>query len=95
MGASLAERCRLFELPFCLAKTWPYEGKSDVEIGAGGWDFERINRRYAWHLRILDEQPGGALRNDAAAKALLRWAAVERAAWLEVVPNGPRLMFPS
>jgi len=44
---------------------------------AGAWDFERINRRYVRHLKILGERPGGALRNDATAKALLRWAAAE------------------
>lgn len=43
-----------------------------TEIVPGAWDFERINRRYARHLKILGERPGGALRNDATAKALLR-----------------------
>jgi hypothetical protein len=33
----------------------------------------------------------GALRNNAAAKALLRWAAAEREAWLEAVTNDPLL----
>jgi DNA-binding transcriptional regulator PaaX len=42
-------------------------------------------------LKILHEQPGGALGNEAAAKALLRWAAVERDAWLEAVTNDPLL----
>ena len=55
------------------------------------WDFERTNRRYARHLKILGERPGGALRNDATAKALLRWAAAEREAWLEAVTNDPLL----
>ena len=49
-----------------------------TERAAGAWDFERLNRRYARHLKILDERLGGALRNNAAAKALLRWAAAER-----------------
>ena len=35
--------------------------------------------------------PDGALRNDAAGKALLRWAATEREAWLEAVTNDPLL----
>jgi len=30
-------------------------------------------------------------RNDAAAKALLRWAVAEREAWLEAVTNDPLL----
>ena len=61
------------------------------EIVAGAWDFERINLRYARHLKILGERPGGALRNDATAKGLLRWAAAERKAWLEAVTNDPLL----
>jgi DNA-binding transcriptional regulator PaaX len=43
------------------------------------------------HLKILDQRPVGALPNDAAAKALLRWAAAERAAWLEAVTSDPLL----
>ena len=58
---------------------------SDAETLAGAWDFERINRRYARHLKVLAERPGGALRNDAAAKALLRWAAAERETWLDEI----------
>jgi len=57
---------------------------------AGAWDFERINRCYARHLKILNERPGGALRSDVTAKALLRWAA-EREARLEAVTNDPLL----
>jgi hypothetical protein len=56
-------------------ETWWKERRP--EIVAGAWDFERINRRYARHLKVLAERPGGALRNDTAAKALLRWAAAE------------------
>ena len=74
-----------------LLEAQPCAGESDAEIVAGAWDFERIYRRYARHLKILDERPGGALRNDAAAKALLRWAAAEREAWLEAVTNDPLL----
>jgi DNA-binding transcriptional regulator PaaX len=76
----------------------PGEGGDFAEIVAGAWDFERINRRYARHLKVLAERPGGALRNDAAAKALLRWAAAEREAWLDAVTNDPLLpgrMLPS
>ena len=74
-----------------LLEARPCAGESDAEIVAGAWDFERINRRYARHLKILGERPGGAMRNDAAAKALLRWAATEREAWLEAVTNDPLL----
>jgi DNA-binding transcriptional regulator PaaX len=74
-----------------LLEARPCAGESDAEIVAGAWDFERINRRYARHLTVLEERPDAALRNDAAPKALLRWAAVERQAWLAAVTNDPLL----
>jgi phenylacetic acid degradation operon negative regulatory protein len=74
-----------------LLEARPCAGESDGEIVAGAWDLERINRRYARHLKVLDERPDGVLRNDAAAKALLRWAAAEREAWLDAVTNDPLL----
>jgi DNA-binding transcriptional regulator PaaX len=39
----------------------PGEGGDFAEIVAGAWDFERMNRRYARHLKILEERPGNAL----------------------------------
>lgn len=69
----------------------PCAGESDAEIAAGAWDFERINRRHARYLKVLEERPGGPLRNEAAAKTLLRWAAAEREAWLDAVTNDPLL----
>jgi len=74
-----------------LLEARPCAGESDAEIVSGAWNFEGINRRYARHLNVLGERPGGPLRNDATAKALLRWAAVERQAWLEAVTNDPLL----
>jgi len=74
-----------------LLEARPCAGESDAEIVAGAWDFERIDRRYTRHLKILGERPGGALRNEAAAKALLRWATAEREAWLDAVTNDPLL----
>ena len=74
-----------------LLEARPCAGESDAEIVAGAWDFERINRRYARHLKVLKERPGGATRCDVAAKALLRWAATEREAWLDAVTNDPLL----
>ncbi|MCW5551891.1 MAG: hypothetical protein KIS67_06950 [Verrucomicrobiae bacterium] len=74
-----------------LLEARPCAGESDAEIVAGAWDFERINRRYARHLEVLQERPGGALRTDAAAKALLRWAGAERKAWLGAVTHDPLL----
>jgi len=74
-----------------LLEARPCAGESDAEIVAGAWDWQRINRRYARHLKVLEEHPGGALRNDAAAKAMLRWAATEREAWLDAVTSDPLL----
>lgn len=50
-----------------LLEARPCAGESDAEIVAGAWDFERINRRYARHLKILGERPGGALCNLKSA----------------------------
>jgi phenylacetic acid degradation operon negative regulatory protein len=74
-----------------LLEARPCAGESDAEIVAGAWDFDRINRRHARHLKVLAERPGGALRDDAAAKTLLRWAAAEREAWLDAVTHDPLL----
>ena len=74
-----------------LLEARPCAGESDAEIVTGAWDFERINRRYASYLKILNDRPGGVLRNDAAAKTLMRWAATEREAWLDAVTNDPLL----
>ncbi len=74
-----------------LLEARPCAGESDAEIVAGAWNFDNINRRYTWHLKILDERPGGAPGNEAAAKALRRWAAVEREAWLDAVTDDPLL----
>ena len=68
-------------------------GRDPEERWARPWDGQ-------WRLVLFDvptgqnsqrERPGGALRNDAASKALLRWAAAERHAWLEAVTNDPLL----
>ncbi len=69
----------------------PCAGESDAEIVAGAWDFETINRRYVRYLRVLDYRPGGALKDETAAKMLLRWATAEREAWLTAVSNDPLL----
>ena len=74
-----------------LLEARPCAGESDAEIVAGAWDFERINRAYARHLRVLDERPTGALRDEVVAKALRRWAVAERQAWLDAVSADPLL----
>jgi DNA-binding transcriptional regulator PaaX len=74
-----------------LLEARPCAGESDAEIVAGAWDFERINRRYGRHLKILGERPLGTLGQETAAKALLCWAAAEHEAWLDAVTNDPLL----
>jgi len=74
-----------------LLEARPCAGESDAVIVAGAWDFGRINRRYARHLKVMAERLGNALRTDAAANALLRWAAAERERWLDAVTNDPLL----
>jgi phenylacetic acid degradation operon negative regulatory protein len=69
----------------------PCAGESDLEIVTGAWDFERINGRYARHLRVLEKHPAGALWHETRAKALLRWAGAERDAWLDAVSIDPLL----
>lgn len=74
-----------------LLEARPCAGESDAEIVAGAWDFERINRGYARHLKFLGEKPGGALGSEVAAKLFLRWAVAEHEAWLEAVRGDPLL----
>jgi DNA-binding transcriptional regulator PaaX len=69
----------------------PCGGESNAQIVASAWDFERINRAYARHLKTLGDRPTGPPRTSAAAKALLQWAAAERKAWLEAVTRDPLL----
>jgi phenylacetic acid degradation operon negative regulatory protein len=69
----------------------PCAGESDAEIVASAWDFERINRNYANHLKVLDRCPLTPLWNDTAVRALQRWAADEREAWLAAVAHDPML----
>jgi hypothetical protein len=56
---SRACHCRLKAT--ILLETRLCAGESDAEMVAGVWDFERINRRYVRHLKILEERPGTAL----------------------------------
>lgn len=66
-------------------------GESDIDIVTGAWDFEHINRRYDRHLNLLSERPVVAFHGEANARALLRWAAAERGAWLDAVTIDPLL----
>ncbi len=74
-----------------LLEARPCAGETDAEIVAGAWDFERINQRYARHLRVLGSCPSGPLLAGEPARALQRWATVERASWLEAVTSDPLL----
>jgi DNA-binding transcriptional regulator PaaX len=74
-----------------LLEARPCAGESDAQIVAGAWDFDRINKRYARHMKTLAERPVGTSTNVSVAKALLRWAAAEREAWLDAVLNDPLL----
>ncbi len=81
-----------------LLEARPCAGEKDEEIVAGAWDFEAINRRYARHLKWLEQCPKATLHNDAAAKALRRWAAEERTAWqsaVEIDPLLPKRLLPA
>lgn len=74
-----------------LLQARPFAGESDEEIVAGARNFERINIRYAQYLKVLSQRPVGALRNQEGAKAMQRWMAAERLAWLNAVSGDPLL----
>ena len=69
----------------------PCAGESDRDIVAGSWDFERINSQYARYLSVLRQRPKKTPVSDIAAKALRRWAALERACWTDAVSIDPLL----
>jgi len=69
----------------------PCAGETDQEIVAGAWDFERINRLYARHSKVLAAHPSKPLRDEAAALAFRQWAQEERTAWLAAVSEDPLL----
>lgn len=80
-----------------LLEARPCSGESDSEMVAGAWDFEAINRCYARHLSLLKQCPDKPLSDNAAARALQRWAAAERAAWhaaVEIDPLLPKRLLP-
>jgi DNA-binding transcriptional regulator PaaX len=69
----------------------PAGGESDQEIVAGAWDFEKINRLYSEHGRVLAARPTRALHDQAEAEACRQWAGRERSAWLAAVTEDPLL----
>jgi phenylacetic acid degradation operon negative regulatory protein len=74
-----------------LLEARPAAGETDAEIVEGAWDFERINRRYARHLEVLDRCPEGELQDEEAAIELRRWAGEERQAFSNAVETDPLL----
>lgn len=77
-----------------LLEARPAAGESDAEIVDGAWDFARINLHYSRHSEVLDRSPADRfkdLKDTGAARALRRWAAEERNAWLTAVQSDPLL----
>jgi phenylacetic acid degradation operon negative regulatory protein len=69
----------------------PCAGESDAEIVAGAWDFDRINRLYEQHLKILMTKPTDKLQDKLHARTFRQWAKAERAAWREAINSDPLL----
>ena len=88
--ASLADN-RIDVESLIVLQARPCAGESDDEIVAGAWDFKRIKQLYVEHGRILAAHPTGELRGESAARALQKWAAQERLAWLAAVTEDPLL----
>lgn len=74
-----------------LMEARPCAGESDFDLVNGAWDFAKINRRYARHIKVLEERPRSALQSEETARAMLRWAAMEREAWIQAVTCDPLL----
>ena len=69
----------------------PCSGESDEQIVQGSWDFQEINRLYARHLKILDQHAELRLDRAQAEGPFLKWASLERKAWLRAVKKDPLL----
>jgi DNA-binding transcriptional regulator PaaX len=74
-----------------LLEARPSAGETDAEIVNGAWDFERINRHYARHLKVLDARPAKTPTCSTEAEALRRWIWSERNAWIHAVAEDPLL----
>jgi phenylacetic acid degradation operon negative regulatory protein len=74
-----------------LLESRPCAGESNEEIVAGAWDFEKINRLYARHAKVLAARPKAAGSSNETARNLRRWAGEERVAWWEAVSSDPLL----
>jgi phenylacetic acid degradation operon negative regulatory protein len=69
----------------------PCAGETDAQIVAGAWDFDRINRLYRQHLKILNQKPVAKLNNENRRHALRQWAEDERMAWNKAILADPLL----
>jgi DNA-binding transcriptional regulator PaaX len=75
----------------------PCAHERDAEIVTGGWNFDRINRLYRQHLKLLREKPRGKLNSKRRVTALHQWAEAERLGWRGAVkfdPFLPRRLLP-
>jgi len=66
-------------------------GEREQEIVTRAWDFQKINRLYDRHLKVLEERPRARLTTPVAAKDFQRWARQERIAWLAAATADPLL----
>src|SRR6185503_7986725 len=69
----------------------PAGGETDEQIVLAAWDFEKLNKLYSEHMKILEQRPPAPLKDEAAARAFRRWMALEREAWLAAVQADPLL----
>lgn len=69
----------------------PAGGETDEQIVLAAWDFDKLNKLYAEHMKILEQRPAAPLKDEAVAKGFRRWMAVEREAWLAAVQADPLL----
>jgi phenylacetic acid degradation operon negative regulatory protein len=74
-----------------LLEARPCAGESDEQIVAGAWDFQKINRLYSEHGRVLAARPSGSLGDQTAAKTFRKWATQERLSWLAAITEDPLL----
>jgi len=69
----------------------PAAGETDADIVAGAWDFEKINGLYQKCLEVLAQLPQRPSRHEPDARAMQRWAQMEKDAWSEAFSADPLL----
>jgi len=88
---AVLSRSRVDVRTLILFEAHPCAGENDNEIVEGAWNFAQINRSYARHLEVLDALPRVALGTSKQALLFRKWAAQERATWLDAVAGDPLL----